>query len=243
MKLNKKQKRTATIASMAALLAVVLGMGGQTFAKYVETNKIDADTAVVAKWGYVIQATSTADDGATDAVELFSKGDGTLVTSTDAVVAPGMSATSTYTVTGWSQVKAKLSLTIADVKQPSITSGVETYYPIEWELKVDSTSIYKGRDVAAMVTAATSADFNTAAALPAKATEPATFEMKISITWEWAFDNTSYNSKANTFDTVLGLYAESGATTGEFTYKDTSYTGINVEVGYSSNIEIAQVQA
>ena len=38
MKLNKKQKRTATIASMAALLAVVLGMGGQTFAKYITTN-------------------------------------------------------------------------------------------------------------------------------------------------------------------------------------------------------------
>ena len=56
MKLNKKQKRTATIASMAALLAVVLGMGGQTFAKYTTTTKTESNTAVVAKWGVVIKA-------------------------------------------------------------------------------------------------------------------------------------------------------------------------------------------
>ena len=55
MKLNKKQKRTATIASMAALLAVVLGMGGQTFAKYVTTNRAEAEQATVAKWGVVIR--------------------------------------------------------------------------------------------------------------------------------------------------------------------------------------------
>ena len=54
MKLNKKQKRTATIASMAALLAVVLGMGGQTFAKYITTQET-ADTATVAKWGLTAQ--------------------------------------------------------------------------------------------------------------------------------------------------------------------------------------------
>ena len=46
MKLNKKQKRTATIASMAALLAVVLGMGGQTFAKYITTDNATAQATV-----------------------------------------------------------------------------------------------------------------------------------------------------------------------------------------------------
>lgn len=55
MKLNKKQKRTATIASMAALLAVVLGMGGQTFAKYISTQDVATQTATVAKWGLTAQ--------------------------------------------------------------------------------------------------------------------------------------------------------------------------------------------
>ena len=59
MKLNKKQKRTATIASMAALLAVVLGMGGQTFAKYVTTTDVESEYAVVAKWGFVLQQKSS----------------------------------------------------------------------------------------------------------------------------------------------------------------------------------------
>ena len=71
MKLNKKQKRTATIASMAALLAVVLGMGGQTFAKYITTTQTETHTAVVAKWGFVLQQKSSTPlfkDNYTDAV-------------------------------------------------------------------------------------------------------------------------------------------------------------------------------
>ena len=63
MKLNKKQKRTATIASMAALLAVVLGMGGQTFAKYITTATVPAQNATVAKWGVIttVSGTNTTD--------------------------------------------------------------------------------------------------------------------------------------------------------------------------------------
>ena len=41
---------------MAALLAVVLGMGGQTFAKYITTTAAPTQSAVVAKWGVVIQS-------------------------------------------------------------------------------------------------------------------------------------------------------------------------------------------
>ena len=60
MKLNKKQKRTATIASMAALLAVVLGMGGQTFAKYTETHVAKTGQATVAEFGFVDKDGDTA---------------------------------------------------------------------------------------------------------------------------------------------------------------------------------------
>ena len=33
-------------------------MGGQTFAKYIESHTINSDTAVVAKWGFVLKASS-----------------------------------------------------------------------------------------------------------------------------------------------------------------------------------------
>ena len=133
MKLNKKQKRTATIASMAALLAVVLGMGGQTFAKYIETNEVKDQTAVVAKWGVVIQNSIEGIDGATGKTVFSKENDaGTVESSSQNVVAPGTEGGVTIKITGVPQVAAKISfaLTIDDV---SLT-GPSTYYPIVWTI-------------------------------------------------------------------------------------------------------------
>ena len=140
MKLNKKQKRTATIASMAALLAVVLGMGGQTFAKYIETHEAVTQTAVVAKWGYVIQASAKNNNTVADTA-FGSNYDNVVVSSTAIkVVAPGTSGSLTFSLTGVSEVDALFTLAAEGTfKNPSIefedaAGATATYAPVVWKV-------------------------------------------------------------------------------------------------------------
>ena len=128
MKLNKKQKRTATIASMAALLAVVLGMGGQTFAKYIETHTIKADNAVVAKFGFNLQIQTEGDT-------LFSKEyNGGAIASTNKVVAPGASGEIKYVLNGVSEVDAVVTVSFEGYTPVYLKKGDTAYNPIEWKV-------------------------------------------------------------------------------------------------------------
>ena len=205
MKLNKKQKRTATIASMAALLAVVLGMGGQTFAKYITTNKVDAQTAVVAKWGYVIQAVDQNDAKDTN-VDVFKSEYGTTVAADNDVVAPGTNGSIKFVINGWAEVDAKVSMKVeGEWSEPVLTfDGTEVYRPVVWTLDVNGTAtkfnkISELKEAIAEVSIAY--DANT----------QENIDDYVTISWDWAFENSKkaptevgYNADADTYDTYLG---------------------------------------
>ena len=230
MKLNKKQKRTATIASMAALLAVVLGMGGQTFAKYIETNEVKDQTAVVAKWGVVIQNSIEGIDGATGKTVFSKKNDaGTVESSSQNVVAPGTEGGVTIKITGVPQVAAKISfaLTIDDV---SLT-GPSTYYPIVWTITEGAESKnFNGNTVADDKTVQSEmTDY-----LVAKEYKPnVSLERTVTISWAWSFDGD------DDMDTVCGNAAANGNTIKDV--DDNDWTLDNT-IGLTVTTTVEQIQ-
>ena len=220
MKLNKKQKRTATIASMAALLAVVLGMGGQTFAKYISTERVETGVATVAKWG--LSATL-------DVKEFFGKkyesvdhkvttGDSNIsVKGANEVVAPGTKGSMTITLGGTAEVDAKVSVDVDNenlesvLKLPSLKYGATTYYPIVWTVGEE--------------TANTPAELCTALELLTSTYEAeATYTAKtFTVAWEWKFYVSDANDK---LDTILASNANGNVTIGETVY--TVNTSLNL---------------
>ena len=207
MKLNKKQKRTATIASMAALLAVVLGMGGQTFAKYISTKTV-SDTATVAKWGYVVNANASNlgfSKFYKDVALSENDATATVASSGDAnVVAPGTTGSVRVTVTGEAEVDAKIlfaaSGTNISVKS---TKGADStyYYPIKWTLTKNSNPLNtpsNDKDSLADVITA----LNDASEEVREANSPRVNDV-YEISWAWA-----YEGQNDTLDTYLGWYTQ-----------------------------------
>ena len=208
MKLNKKQKRTATIASMAALLAVVLGMGGQTFAKYISTDKATAQ-ATVAKWGFVI--TTNVDkmfdesDGETVSARAYDHATGVVSSSATATnVKPGDKGEMTISFEGQAEVDATLKFAVSgnDIylhKDGDMESN--DYYPITWTLDAPDTA----NDVTGKLSEVT-AKLASLTANVAKNT-PITDVYKISWNWDYSTD-TATDAK----DTMLGRIASKQAT-------------------------------
>lgn len=246
MKLNKKQKRTATIASMAALLAVVLGMGGQTFAKYITTETTKAQTATVAKWGLV---TNLQADDQNIFLNAYDKdaSDQTVVGLNSAkVVAPGTSGSYTYTVSGVAEVDAQVTFTFSAYTPVSLTAANNFgYYPIVWtyqlndgeEKRIGSTEadlVYKntnGKETGFKVTEQYEANGQA--------------NISLTINWKWDF----YTSDVNDgYDTLLG-YASNGSregytitdTTIQKAGTDTTLYNYNKTVSYNLQAVIEQV--
>ena len=215
MKLNKKQKRTATIASMAALLAVVLGMGGQTFAKYITTNTTVAQTATVAKWGLVLNQK-------TEGEKIFNTTYGDTVASasaTDNVVAPGTSGETTYLIDGTAEVDAKITFSFEGYDPVELAYGSVNYKPVKWFYTVDKVKT-PITDPTTWKLEKTGYEANTEAK-----------SYQITISWVWDFETVTTDSndedeiKANKelnnkHDTILGgiTNIKNGAFDG--TYKD-----------------------
>ena len=222
MKLNKKQKRTATIASMAALLAVVLGMGGSTFAKYIETQTVTPNTAVVAKWGYVIQATKTGGnfEGQTIFEAAYNE-DAIKSTTEAAVVAPGASGSFGVYVTGQAEVASELTFTF------TITNEVhlDDYYPIDWKVTYSksgdvnstTTTLEKLSDVKTLIEG-----------LDGKYAAEAKVETLVSVEWSWAFEQGK-----DAEDTILGNYAVNGIPDG---------VQADTKLGFSLEAEVVQTE-
>lgn len=236
MKLNKKQKRTATIASMAALLAVVLGMGGQTFAKYISTKEVESDTAVVAKWGYVITATSDNDDVNTSGVELFKTtyGDNAVVSATSSqIIAPGTSGTVTFKITGTAEVKSEISFT-ADTttfSNPGWEYNTEKYYPVVWKVNGDVVEFAELDSKFESLTEVVAANTNYAVDAPKTFT----------LSWSWPID------VDDTKDTIMGRLATAAAADDGFASGDDvsldgkTYKFTN-EISFNATLNIEQVQ-
>lgn len=215
MKLNKKQKRTATIASMAALLAVVLGMGGQTFAKYVETHDAKTAQATVAKFGFVV--TTNVDNlfgtqygraNADDAyATIANKGGKISVSGADKRVAPGTEGFMTILVEGISEVTAALSISVDSVSDVYVKQGAsEVYNPVKWTLTEGSNTIFEDTKTAEMQTALSSYVLDIA---PAQE-----ISMTFTLSWKWDFETVTTDeitpeaiaankAQNNTYDTML----------------------------------------
>ena len=222
MKLNKKQKRTATIASMAALLAVVLGMGGQTFAKYVTTTETKADTAVVAKWGFVLKQKGS------DTLFKKSYGDATALSSTtSAIVAPGTSGSIEYHVTGLAEVDATITFTLTNYAPVFLSDGTATYYPITWKVNGEAFAIDNEAPFTAQVMKAYDYTAGTELSVDSDAG-------KILIEWEWKINNATSNLTytVDEADTLLGEYANGKAL-------PTGYTA-NTTLDFAFNATIEQ---
>lgn len=211
MKLNKKQKRTATIASMAALLAVVLGMGGQTFAKYIETHEATAQTATVAKWGLVanVQANDIFGSNYYDGPLATTAAGTTLVvdgTGDAKVVAPGTTGSMTFTVTGTAEVRAKMTVSLAGSTTVELKQGGSVVYePIKWTLTKDdgisTTVVAENKNLADITTAVSGVKEYIA--------PNTTLGTTYTLSWSWPFDGVN-----DTYDTHLGNIANSESVDG-----------------------------
>ena len=233
---------------MAALLAVVLGMGGQTFAKYITTNTVPTQQATVAKWGFVITNTVTDD---TPGTPLFNEGDGTSIKSEEFsndsvlrnVVAPGTNGEMSVEINGVAEVKAKIETTFAVSKQASLKIDAldKTYYPIRWGFYVDGVckagfnigtdalaGSYWTNDATAIstyVSGMLATEYSNIA--PGTQFTNKTFTVK----WNWPY---SYDETADLYDTALGLHADGK------TY-DAAYSNPSLDIEVNMGVTITQL--
>lgn len=244
MKLNKKQKRTATIASMAALLAVVLGMGGQTFAKYITTNTVDATSAVVAKWGVVIRNSIENEIVGVTQAPVFQKSYGTTgsevikSTSEQNVVAPGASGSLTIEVTGQPEVSSALTFVLNDFKDISLSAtGQTTYYPITWSFNGSEIARESTKTMATLIQEKLDS-------VEASFVAGVSINKKFTLSWEWKWVD---DATANRFDTLCGNAAETGSYTEDVNKTPADSTddilwSLEKTVGFSVTTEVAQTK-
>lgn len=221
MKLNKKQKRTATIASMAALLAVVLGMGGQTFAKYIETETAKTGQVTVAKWGVVINAnfdslfakeyysaSSTSTKG--------SDSDTISVSSSSKTVAPGTKGSVSIDIKGQPEVSSKITVTATGLDigiYPSTpASGTATYAPVKWTVNDGLSNVVENGTIADIETYFN----NNVEGTFGPGTE---LDKAWTISWAWAFSTSDDNDELDTYlgNVAAGIETDSNVVT-SFTF-------------------------
>jgi hypothetical protein len=193
---------------MAALLAVVLGMGGHTFAKYIPTASVPAQQANVAQWGYVIQQSSTQVDFKGQKVfnttyDITNTG---VIKSlnTTPVVAPGAEGELSVYIAGQPEVASKISFNATATKEVHL----DDYYPIVWtvthelegELNETTKTFNRLKGTGGLIEYVNELGDDYAAAPNTK------YESTMTISWSWAF---YVDDATDVLDTVLGDYAVS----------------------------------
>jgi hypothetical protein len=206
-----KKRSLFIVVAMVLLLAVVLGMGGTTFAKYITTAKDDSNTATVAKWGYSVSvnAQNLFSDAYKGDVAVENTVDGLEVDAAATAVAPGTKGSFAIDVTGTAEVLSKITFAFtagSDVvlKEDDCAGFVdaldEDYYPVKWTV-TDNKGTPADPSDDAVVQAATNLaglkaffDGKTAANSALGPNTPTNIHWTIS--WEWAF--TGQNDEADT---------------------------------------------
>ena len=240
-----KNKRSLFIViAMVLLLAVVLGMGGTTFAKYITTKDFATETATVAKWGYVITANANelfdktyANGVGTDVNDNAPNNASVDVWGSTEKVAPGTSGSFEFSITGTAEVDAAVSITVNDSETVVLNGYTDAsntyedldYEPIKWSVTKNTTPVVGVQDVSLeeLVTYLEGQDF----IYGTNAAVADTYE----ISWAWAFDDTSSNPSANLYDTVLGDAAAGTST--HYSAIDATLT-----VGLDLTISVEQIQ-
>ena len=241
MKLNKKQKRTATIASMAALLAVVLGMGGSTFAKYIETHTVTTQQATVAKWGVVATSNITNFFGASyegNVIAAAQKGNDIVATASGNVVAPGSSGSMTFTVTGQPQVASRITIAAEgqDVVLNYSDNGTnKVYRPIMWTLS--------GGNLEQAVTCNALEDMiESIEDLSGDYAAETVLDQTYTLSWAWAFENNPAENYSDYRDAALGNFATQATDKDPDTTDNEIYTSAETTVSFGLTITVTQIQ-
>lgn len=244
----KKQgkKRALVLVAMVVLLAVVLGMGGTTFAKYITVEQVPTQQATVAKWGYVVTTNTNNLFGTkykgTGLATVNDSGTSVVAGGTSKVVAPGTTGSFDIDINGEAEVLSKLTIKFAnDGKQAiALTKDVEgatvAYEPIVWTVVGTATV----GSVSILPTGHTNdTKYNMAGLVElmeklsqASIAANTTVAIDLTVTWTWAFytDDTKDN-----YDTALGYLIagseEKGEAAGQTTMK------------LEFNITLEQIQA
>ena len=142
---NKKGKKLVVLGAMAALLTLIGVSGSQTYAKYVESTTVDAKSATVAKWGFVIHNNvdnlfglkhDTTDTPTTGTSSVSNSGESIVASGTSSLVAPGSYGYMTFDIQNESEVKASIDFSlVAGYQDITLTKGGKTYTPLKWTLE------------------------------------------------------------------------------------------------------------
>ena len=244
-----KNKRSLFIViAMVLLLAVVLGMGGTTFAKYTTTKSAPTETATVAQWGFVVTAS---------AADLFGEkydntgaisDTGAAVVSVNAtadpadadvnVVAPGTKGEMTFSVNGTSEVLSKLTVDATTSKVIALTKDIDgtavDYEPLKWTVTgnatIGTTDLLDGKTLTnlSIDDLCTLLDELSTASIAANTA----VDIDLTVSWAWAFE---VDADTNVYETALGALiagtTEAGSAAG------------TTAVDFGLTVTIEQIQA
>lgn len=213
--------RVASVLLVLTLLSTCAISG--TFAKYVASDNASAGQARVAKWGVTIDVIAGTSDDTDDAFSTAYKNEAVDVDDASAtvksdvkVVAPGTNGTlGRITLGGTPEVALKLDATIVFELGDNWTAGGAYYCPLQ--VTVGGTTYYGNTYNSADLFEAAIEDaiavelgFNaltTGAGVYTKniTTFPIDLTDSVSITWEWAFTDTTVEHKqTDVNDSILG---------------------------------------
>ena len=192
-------------------------MGGQTFAKYIDTYTAPAQQATVAKWGFVI--TASASNGAAFSKTYDSEANPSVKSSTKELVAPGTKGNVTFEVNGTAEVDANIEFYFESYTPVYLQKAGTYYYPIIWTI-----GTVKTEDPDTLLAEAS----KLTATYEAESNATATF----TISWEWPYSSSAANDK---LDTILGYAAATGSETG--TYEGYEY---NVVLEFAVSATVTQ---
>lgn len=228
--MKNKMMRAASILLVAVLLSTCAISG--TFAKYVTTAS-GTDTARVAKWGIQMGSTDVdmfEDTYGTTVATSGVAGDAVVApgTSSSALYKITGAPETDYKITFDYEVDKEVFLGAGEYTytstgmtyDPSMSQTVANkYYPIKYNYVITTNNgtvtatdvTYVETTVAGNKTYKVNTAYNTLGeALAALKKTTISFEanescdVTIELTWDWAFDQTSTESKANAYDTILG---------------------------------------
>lgn len=240
MKTTKKIK-PFIITAMIALIAVVVGMGGYTFAKYYTTTDTQSNQATVAKWGFVVTANATdlfgeeyVENGELDVVKTQQQNGVIVAASTGNIVAPGTKGSMTFSIEGTSEVRSMLSVYAKSDSDVVLELGADDYHPIQWTLTKDGVAVTGAENVtlAEVIEAINKLDNEDQDVAPGAQLKAAGDYV---LSWKWDFD---ISDDVNELDTILGRIAEDPtlAQTGG------TYEGSSVSVQFEITIEVEQYE-
>lgn len=222
--MEKTKKKNAILRVAVVLFALTLlstGLLGGTLAKYVTEGGAATSTARVAKWGVKIEATQSTDTLFKTQYLSTDSGYGTgkmsVIATADAgsgpdkVLAPGTKGSlPTISVSGEPEVACRVVISTSGsapgwkVPDPNNSEQKIDYEPVEWTLKVGSTTPVDGGTFSNLTTALSKILEGGATKDYAPGTDLSDEIGDIEISWEWPFDDITNPGVNDANDTYLG---------------------------------------